>query len=85
MAIHNRRKGLKKHVVKQKRGEVEYIGAKKEDSIKFAKVDCYKTVKGESVLAFSKKMIVKDFYLNKLKYDLIKVNVLIEWDQYGKI
>jgi len=68
----------------------EYVGFKRKDSIKYAKVECFKrvAVKDEEDrfdLLETKNMIVTKFNLSKLKGDSFRVEKILEWDRYGLI
>jgi hypothetical protein len=77
----DKRSGLKKAAKKQRQSRIEYLNLKSKNSIKYASVECYKKIKGEFSLEMTILMVVNNYNLNKLKYDLIKVNVLKEWSR----
>lgn len=81
----NRRKGFIKAEKPAVKKDIQYFDIKREDSIKYCRVECYKKLGREFVLDKTIFMVLRHSSLDKLKYGLLKVYSLIEWDMYGKI
>ncbi len=67
-----------------------YVNRKNKASIIYADVEAYKRIKvkdkeDQYSLLETKRLIVTEFNLKRLKGDYFKITVILEWDKYGLI